>query len=277
MRRFAFYILLTFSITLGFAQSNAFEVKVSGKGQPVIFLPGFTCPGEVWDQTIANLEGKHKTYQFTYAGFGGVPEIELPWYETLVSEISTYIESNELNDVIIIGHSMGGMLAIDIAANHPDRISKMVLVDALPCIREIMMPQFTADQIAFDNPYNQQMMAASDSALRVTAGYMAMGMSHSAEKHDELIHYILTSDRKTYVYGYTELLKLDLREKLACISARTLVLGADFPSKEAVMPNFEKQFANLSNKDIKIATNSKHFIMFDQPEWFYSEVNSFLQ
>ncbi|MEQ8473450.1 MAG: alpha/beta hydrolase [Marinoscillum sp.] len=276
MRRFFYLTLLIAATNIAFAQSKAFDVKVSGKGQPVIFLPGFTCPGEVWDQTITNMDGKFKTHQFTYAGFGGVSEIALPWYGTLVAEISAYIESNKLKNVVLIGHSMGGMLAIDLAAKHPDRIAKMIMVDALPCIREIMMPQFTAEQITFDNPYNNQMMAASDSALRVTAGYMAMGMSNSTEKHEQLINYILQSDRETYVYGYTELLKLDLRDKLASIPAQTLILGADYPSKEAVIPNFEKQFNALKNKEIKIANNSKHFIMFDQAEWFYQEVNNFL-
>lgn len=277
MRRFFYLTLLIAATNIAFAQSKAFDVKVSGKGQPVIFLPGFTCPGEVWDQTITSMKGTFKTYQFTYAGFGGVEEIELPWYGTLADEISAYIQSNNLKNVIVIGHSMGGMLAIDLAAKYPDRITKMIMVDALPCIREIMMPQFSADQITFDNPYNNQMIAASDSALRVTAGYMAQGMSNTTDKHETLINYIMQSDRETYVYGYTELLKLDLRDKLASIPAQTLILGADFPSKEAVIPNFEKQFANLKNKDIKIATNSKHFIMFDQPEWFYNEINSFLK
>lgn len=277
MRRFFYLTLLIASVNFGFAQSKAFDVKVAGKGQPLIFLPGFTCPGAIWDETITNLESKFKTYQFTYAGFGDVPEIEMPWYGTLANEIASYIEEQKLKNVIIIGHSMGGMLAIDIAARHPNRISKMVMVDALPCIREIVMPQVPVEQIAFESPYNTQMINASDSALRVTAGYMAMGMSNQTSRHQELIGYIMNSDRETYVYGYTELLKLDLREKLATIPASTLILGADFPSKEAVMPNFESQFANLKNKEIKIASNSKHFIMFDQPEWFYAEVNNFLK
>lgn len=276
MKQFFSITLLFILSNLGFAQSNAYEVKVTGHGQTIIFLPGFTCPGEVWDNTISNLESNYQTHQFTYAGFGGVPEIELPWYETLVEAISAYIENNNYQNVVIIGHSMGGMLAIDIAARFPERIEKMILVDALPNIREIMMPHVPVEQIVFDNPYNNQMLAASDSAMAVSAGYMAMGMSNQSSHHQELIDYIVNSDRKTYVYGFTELLKLDLKDRLNDLTAKTLILGADFPSKEAVLPNFESQYANLENKEIKIATNSKHFIMYDQPEWFYEEVNNFL-
>lgn len=276
MKRFFCLTLVIILANISWAQSNAYQVKVMGKGSSIVFLPGFTCPGEVWDPTISNLEDEYETHQFTYAGFGGVPEIEFPWYATLVEEISTYIKEADLKNVVIIGHSMGGMLAIDIAAKLPNRIKKMVLVDALPNIREIMMPQVPVEQIVFDNPYNNQMLAASDSALGVTAGYMAMGMSNQTNRHQELIDYILNSDRKTYVYGYTELLRLDLKEKLKDLTTKTLILGADFPSREAVLPNFESQYANLKNKEIKIATNSKHFIMYDQSEWFHQEVNNFL-
>ncbi|MEM9329437.1 MAG: alpha/beta hydrolase [Bacteroidota bacterium] len=261
---------------LGFAQNKAFHVSVAGTGQHMVLLPGFSCPGGVWDHTISHLEAKYQTHQFTYAGFGGVPAIEMPWYGTLVEEITAYIRDNDLQRIVVMGHSMGGMLAIDIAARLPDRVKKMILVDALPNIREIMMPQVPVEQIAFDSPYNNQMLAASDSALAVTAGYMAAGMSNQASRHQELVDYILQSDRETYVYGYTELLKLDLKDKLSDLTTVTLILGADFPSKDLVLPNFELQYANLKNKEIKIATNSKHFIMYDQPEWFHEEVNNFL-
>jgi len=72
------------------------------------------------------------------------------------------------------------------------------------------------------------------------------------------------------------LLKLDLRDTLSKIKCETLIVGASFPSKEIAENNFEKQYKNLPNKVIKMASNSKHFIMFDQPQWFYNTLNNFL-
>ena len=269
---------LSFVVTsLCFCQTRSFDVKVTGSGQPVIFLPGFTCPGEVWDQTIAHLELAFEAHQFTYAGFGDVPAIELPWYETLVKDINTYIERNDLEDVTLVGHSMGGMLAINLAASLPREVTRMILVDALPNIREVMMPQVPVEQIKFDSPYNQRLLASSDSAMAAMAQFMAQSMCASKEHHEKLRDYIVQSDRETYVYGYTELLQLDLKEQLKEVEAEVLILGADFPSKEAVLPNFENQYGNLKSKMIKIAPASRHFIMFDQPDWFYQEVNTFLE
>ena len=258
------------------AQDSSFKVKISGEGKPIIFLPGFTCPGEVWDATIASLDKEYKTYQFTYAGFQGVPSTGLPWYETVSNDLSKYLEDENIRDAIIIGHSMGGMLAVDLVGDQPDRVESMILVDALPCMRAVMMPQVPASQISANNPYSQQMLNMPDSALRVTAAQMAQGMTNKADKQSLLIDYIMKTEREIYVKGYIELLKLDLRDQLSSIKIPTLVLSADSFGKEQATKVMEGQYANLENKEIKVATDSKHFIMFDQPEWFYDQVNSFL-
>jgi pimeloyl-ACP methyl ester carboxylesterase len=106
---------------------------------------------------------------------------------------------------------------------------------------------------------------------------MAGGMTADKEKLDTIINWIVRADRKTYVYGYTDLLKLDLREDLKKINAKTLILGATFPTKEVAKATLENQYTLLKNKRIEMANDSKHFIMFDQPAWFYAQVNTFLK
>jgi esterase/lipase len=86
----------------------------------------------------------------------------------------------------------------------------------------------------------------------------------------------MASDRKTFVYGYTDLLKVDIRDGLSKIASPVLILGASFPDKVTVTETFNKQYANLTNKTIEIASDSRHFIMWDQADWLYSKVNTFL-
>src|SRR5690606_34210455 len=113
-------------------------------GNPVLFLPGFTTPGSVWQETIDNLDEEAESHVVSYAGFNGIEPIDTPWYSSLKAELIRYIEKEKLNNVSIIGHSMGGMLAVDIAASLPDRVDKLILVDAIPCMRELMMPGVSA-------------------------------------------------------------------------------------------------------------------------------------
>lgn len=273
-------LTLLFTVALISIQSYAqksFQVETTGKGAAVLFLPGFTCPGEVWDETVAALGANYQYHQVSYAGFNGIDPIDMPWYETIKEDLKTYMVDNKLGKTIIIGHSMGGMLAMELAAESPELVEKLILVDALPCIRQVMMPHIKAEDLTFDNPYNQRMLDMNKEDFHQNAKYMAGAMTNQPEKVDQLVSWIEAADRKTYTYGYTELLKIDLREDIAGITAETLILAADFPNKEAVSKNMNEQFEKLNQKQIKIADGSKHFIMFDQKDWFIQQVAEFLQ
>ncbi len=276
MKRIKITMLLVFIMNISFAQIPAIKTEVSGKGKPIIFLPGFTTPGSIWNETVRNIESKNEIHLISYAGFNGIEPIEMPWYKTIKDEIIRYIKENNLREVRIIGHSMGGSLAIDIAANLPDRIKGLLLVDAIPSMREVMMPGVPEESIIYDSPYNKQMIEMEPDQFKNMATMMASNMTFNQEKVPLLTQWVLEADRKTYVYGFTDLLKLDLREVLSQIEAKTLILGASFPNVEVNRTNFENQYKALPNKNIEMAANSKHFIMFDQPEWFYKKVNTFL-
>ncbi|WP_299214268.1 alpha/beta hydrolase [uncultured Aquimarina sp.] len=276
MRNLKITLVLFAIINLAFSQAPAITVEVSGNGSPILFLPGFTNPGSIWDETVSHIQGDQEHHLISYAGFDGNTPIAMPWYDTIKKELIDYIKENELINVTIIGHSMGGNLAVDIAAALPDVIKNLVLVDSIPCMRELMMPGVPESQIQYESPYNKQMLAMNDDQFKQTAMMMAQNMTNKKDKVDTLLNWILKADRETYVYGYTDLLKLDLRKVLDKVTAKTLILGAAFPTIEMAKTNYEKQYATLSDKTIEMIPDSKHFIMFDQPELFYKKVNAFL-
>jgi pimeloyl-ACP methyl ester carboxylesterase len=275
MKTISFTVALLIVATLAFGQTRAIRVVKQGQGAAVLFLPGFTSPGSVWNETIRHLP-KIESHVVSYAGFNGLPPVETPWYPRLRQELLTYIEQEKLTNLTLIGHSMGGNLAVDIAAALPDRVSKLVLVDAIPCMRALMMPGVPATQIAYESPYNKQMLEMPNAQFAQMAVNMAGNMTHNKAMADTLARWSIEAHRPTYVYGYTDLLKLDLREVLPSVKANVLILGASFPDEKVVLENFQKQYDRLPAKTIHIAPASKHFIMFDQPDWLYEKVNTFL-
>ncbi|WP_109300261.1 alpha/beta fold hydrolase [Aquimarina sp. AU474] len=276
MKTFKITIVFLAMMSLGFSQTPSIKTEVLGKGTPIIYLPGFTTPGSIWKETINNITLKNEAHLISYAGFNGNDPIAMPWYNTIKNELVNYIKNHKLKNVTIIGHSMGGNLATELASTLPNHIDKLIIVDAIPCMRELMMPGVPASQIQYESPYNKQVLAMNEEQFKQTATMMAQNMTNTPEKIETLIEWIMVADRKTYVYGYTDLLKVDLRPTLNSINAKTLILGASFPNVEIAQSNFEKQYASLANKTIEMAPKSRHFIMFDQPEWFYKQVNAFL-
>ena len=257
-------------------QTKAIHVETIGEGRDLVFLPGFTNPGSIWKEFLPELEIPSRAHLFTYAGFDQTEPLEFPWYPKVKKGIKQYIIDQNLREVILIGHSMGGNLAIDLAAEIPDRISKMVLVDSLPCMRELMFPGFTAEQMVYENPYNQQTLNMSDEDFKNMTLGMASQMSNNPNSHNQLAHWIQIADRKTYVYGYTDLLKLDQRTLLAEIKSPTLILGATEPYGAQAQVNIEKQYANLTSKKVVMIENSRHFILFDQKQKMAELINQFL-
>ena len=274
---FSIALILLSIAQFAFSQS-AITISKSGKENPVFFLPGFTAPGSVWQPTVDHLDGQFESYLVSYAGFNGLAPIDTPWYATIKNQLIDYIKKEKLSDLTLIGHSMGGNLAIDIAVALPDRVKKLILVESIPCMRALMMPGIPASSLQYNSPYNQQILDMSEENFRNMVTGISQNMATDPSKTDTLINWSMKADRKTYVYGYTDLLKLDLRDELSEIKAKTLILGAgaSYPDKAQVLANYESQYANLNAKQIFISDKSKHFIMFDQPAWFYKKINDFL-
>ena len=257
-------------------QPEPIVVEMIGEGNPIFYLPGFTVAGSIWKETTEKTNLNGKSYYISYAGFNGNKPIEMPWYSSIKKAIIKYIKENNLNKITVVGHSMGGNLAVDLAYELPNKISKIIIVDALPCMREVMMPNVPAESLFYESPYNKQMLEMNETQFKGMAAMMASNMTLNKEKFETLTNWILEADRKTWVYGYTDLLKLDLRSTLNKIKCKTLIIGASFPDVNIAKKHYENQYTTLKNKTIVMASNSKHFVMFDQPEWFYKTINDFL-
>ena len=84
------------------------------------------------------------------------------------------------------------------------------------------------------------------------------------------------SNRRTLGVALIELATTDLRQDISKIKAPVLVLGSIYQTKEKSYELIGQQFSSLPSAIIHVA-DSKHFIMYDQPQWFYNEIDSFLK
>jgi pimeloyl-ACP methyl ester carboxylesterase len=269
-------LIVLFTILVSYtaqSQETAFQVEVVGKGNPVLLFPGFTCTGDVWQETVNELSKTHECHVFTFAGFGTVPAIEMPWLETIKNDVETYVARKKLSTPTIIGHSMGGSLALWLASENPNIFKQLIIVDGLPSIGALMIPDFSSDKVSYDTPFAKQQLEMDETAFHTMATQMAAGMTLTKEKQSTIISWMKQADRKTYVYGYVDLMKLDLRESIKNIQIPVTVMAAvSFYPKPQVEKLYAEQYQKLAKKNILYVEKSAHFIMFDQAEWFLKEV-----
>ncbi len=271
------FSLLMASALFANAQEYPFRAQVSGAGEPILFFPGFTCPGEVWEDTVAELSKNYECHVFTFAGFGDVPAIEKPWLSKIKEGVLEYIIANKLNAPTLVGHSLGGALALWMAADG-NSYKELIIVDALPSTGALMMPDFKSEYMVYDTPYNKQLLEMDEAGFKSMALQMARGMTANKEKQPKIMEWMITADRETYVYGYTDLLKLDLRKDISKIDVPVTILAATNPyGLEMAKSTYETQYKNLKNYTIRFAEDAAHFIMYDRPKWFLENLQSTLE
>ena len=272
--------LFVFSMMVFFMSSHAqqaFRVSVTGKGDPVLLFPGFACTGDVFDETVQALSSRYECHVFTFAGFGGVPAIQKPWLPKIKDQVVAYVKEKKLNKPVIIGHSLGGTLGLWLAATEQTLFKQVIAVDALPCNGAVMMPNYNASTIVYDNPYSEQMLKQDTASFRKQAQQQVGFMILNKEKRATVVDWMLQADRNTYVYGYVDLLKLDLRNDMANIRIPVVVLAATHPNKAMIEKTYNEQYAKLGNKVIHYADGAAHFVMYDQPGWYLTKLNENIQ
>lgn len=256
---------------------QAFQVQVVGKGKPVLFFPGFGCTGDVFKEAVAALSKQYECHVFTFAGFGNVPAIEKPWLPKIKDEVIAYVNNKQLKQAVIVGHSLGGTLGLWLAASEKQLFKKVIAVDALPCNGALMVPNFKAEEMVYETPYSKQMMQMDSAAFRAMNNQQVAYMILNKQKHQQVSDWMAMADRATFVYGYIDLLKLDLREDIAAIQIPVVILAATHPSKTMIEKTYNEQYAKLQQKTILYADQSAHFVMYDQPEWFLTKLTENLQ
>ncbi len=270
---------------------RSFQVEVTGHGRPMILIPGYASSGETWAGTVAHLEDHFACHVLTLAGFAGVPPIAGPLLPTVRDELASYIRRNHLDHPVIVGHSLGGTLALDLAARYPDLTGPLVIVDALPFMAG---PSFQSADLNDAKPKVAAMhayMAAEtreqyEQGVRSEAGFKYM-VTQPADL-ERLKRWGLATDPATAAEAMLELYSLDLRPDLARISTPVLVLGTWIGLKEQLkayrldlkredfINTFQTQYTNLPALHFAMADSARHFIMFDDPAWFYRQLDAFL-
>lgn len=99
-----------------------------GKGDPVILLHGFPFNQKVWASFAEKLGEKYKVYTVDLPGFGDSPVLPLPFTIDQVSDaMISWIRNNNINNSVLIGHSLGGYVALATVKKAPELFRSFVL------------------------------------------------------------------------------------------------------------------------------------------------------
>lgn len=267
-------------------QSDRIDVKVVGSGPDVILIHGLSSSRDVWNDTARRVPG-YRYHLVQIAGFDGVPPGgnggDGPLLAPVAEEIARYIREAGLKKPAVVGHSMGGSLTMMVAARHPDLVSKAMVVDMVPFMAAFYGgPAATLESVQPIAVQTRDRMAAtSGDALRKVIEPTIAGMVNTASLRPQAVDDAMTSDQGVASRGMYDLITTDLRPELKAMTMPVRVLyvrGPNVPITDAQMDAvYKMQFTNAPHATLVRVPDSAHFIMWDQPEKFASELSAFLK
>lgn len=282
VRQFVLAVSLLVSVC-AFAAPTSFTVEVSGKGKPIIFIPGLASSGEVWKETVVQFSNRYECHVLTLAGFAGVAPITTPLLSTVQKELVEYIDAKKLDRPIIIGHSLGGFLALRMGADTPTKVGRLVIVDSLPALGAVQMPDITPDQLKSMAARMRDGMKSQDAAAFAEGQRRSVtSMVTKPDDLDRVLGWGKKSDSASIISAMHDLIATDLRQDIERIKSPTLVLGTwiaykEFAPRAAIENTFKTQYQKLNGVTIEMADTARHFIMYDDPKWMFERMEKFLK
>ena len=290
MIRLLALLLLPFAAAGAHAAKPAFSsdrisVEVRGKGPDVVLIPGLSSSPEVWESTIKAVPG-YRYHLVHVAGFAGkAPGANAsgPVVAPVAAEIARYVGAAKLKKPAIVGHSLGGAWAMMVAAASPDKVSRVMVVDMLPFMGAMFGGggNATPDSVRPIAEQIRQGIASSPAEQRqkTTEATIATMVRTEALRPAALRH-SMASDPVTSGQAMYDLITTDLRPDLKKIKVPLTVLWVRPPSApvtdEQMAQYYKLSYANAPQAVLQRVPDSWHFIMWDAPQVFQTELKAFL-
>jgi pimeloyl-ACP methyl ester carboxylesterase len=241
---------------------------------PIIFIPALFCGASQWQRQIAALSDRYDIYALTLPGFDGRPrDTGGSLAKRATADISTLIKTRHLDHPIIVGHSLGGTLAILFAVDHSAEARGIVAVEGgypfaptaegrKESLRQSTAPYRGIDRRAFGDSLNQHMLR-----FVISSQTAADSVQTEAER----------SDPAAVVDWLSEVALLDLTPRLSSITIplREIVPFdakidpyQGFATRDEKVNAYNAFLAHAPQGSLRVIDDSRHFVMIDQPAAF---------
>jgi pimeloyl-ACP methyl ester carboxylesterase len=266
------------------AAPTRFSVVIQGKGADVILIPGLASSRDVYSAEAKLLAPNYRLHLIQVAGFAGEPagpNATGRILTSVVDQLHQYIVTNHLQPVPVIGHSLGGLLALMLVHGHPEDVSKLLIIDTLPYYGLVFNPNATVDMVRPQaQVMHDQFVAMPNDQFAASQPLFTSRLVKDPEGQRQVSASSIASDRTVFANAMLEDLSTDLRPQLASIKTPATLLypyeTAQGPV-DAVTALYTNAYATMPDIHLIRIDDSRHFIMYDQPAAFDNAVRAFLK
>lgn len=231
----------------------------------VVFIHGWCGRSDQWSYAMGKLSAGRDVYAVDLIGHGrSKGQVRAEWtISRFGADIVKLLEDQQLESAVLVGHGMGGQVALSVAARAPSRIAGILGVDCLQRLAgEPRLDQVEPYVQAFTLAYGEQMRAFVDSAVHG---------STAAKVKERIIEDALSADKAAALALMEHFGVHDPRREAPKIECGVVCLNS-----EALPTDVAGNRALLSSFDLRTVENTGHWIHLESPMAFVQEMTAYL-
>lgn len=213
---------------------SSIRAEKQGDGTPLIFIPGLAGGPWVWAGMTWRFSPRSTVYCLTLPGFDGRPGVAAPVIDKAVADITLFIEQSRLERPVLVGHSLGGFIALRVAIERPALIGAIVTVDGFPVFPPLADADAAGRRAAAEQRADEFAKVRNQAELlTLMSDFMAERMNDPLEAAKAAAE-AARSDPAAIAHYLREMLSADLRPDLHKLTAPWLALAADNSYKKGL-------------------------------------------
>jgi pimeloyl-ACP methyl ester carboxylesterase len=241
-----------------------------GEGDPVVLIHGLGSSSADWELQLPALVPSHRVLAVDLRGHGQSSKPAGPYsIAEFADDVATLIEGLGVQACHLVGLSLGGMTALELAATRPDLVMSAVIVNSGPDF----IPRTLKDKALVWQRLALVRLAGPEKVAHLVVKRTLPGEQH-AELRSRVIESLGNNDKDAYLASMKAIIGWSVRDRLTSISASTLVVASEFDygsiqSKQPIVD--EAQAARMV-----VVEGARHLLPVEKPDEFNEILSKFL-
>jgi pimeloyl-ACP methyl ester carboxylesterase len=242
-----------------------------GRGEPVVLLHGLGSSCVDWEPQLDALSDRHRAIAIDMRGSGRSRDLEQPAgpfsIATFAADVAAVLAHLDASPAHVVGLSMGGVVAFQLALDHPDAVRTMTIINSGPAVVPRTWQEYTAVamRIALTNTFGPRGMA------KMLAPKL---FPRSEQARARFMERMAHNDRRAYAATQRAILGFDVSSRIGAITAPTLVVASD----QDYTPVARKHEYARMMRDARVVVvpDSRHALPIEEPEKLQPILDAFL-
>ncbi len=237
--------------------------EVEGRGErEIVLIHGLGASAQVWDEMVPVLSRAFRVWAYELPGHGRTPPLPKLTIQTAADDLGRFLKEQGIALPVIVGHAMGGIIAMRYAFDHPADVKRLVVIDAAP------------KQLATQ----EQKSWTVDQLLRNYDAFVASSLDRVSPDEDlarRVVDQALRTDRASFSSLLMSSFSLDMTEELPRQAVPILVIGTErfFPEGQEARRQLDwLGYDKARTVSFKRLDNVGHFAMLEQPTYLSSMI-----